>query len=357
MLFLSKNFYVTEPIQKEIEEKLLDKRFKKVNNHKLKSVSFDDLYSVAPICPVYHNFISTMNNPADFTSPEFMLQLIFSRILKKKQLTEEETKIHMSEMNRHIGMANSNINEGGEVKSEWEEVIGEAHKRSLLKRKDGLKGKNKNYANDIRNLALIFTYSLINKRNVTFLTSDSDSVAYFFDWSASVIQQVVFNTKCLEELDKNDREGMKLLLQKKKDAIFFNASEIRKFQQGTLQKFYSNNKKYFSPRLSIKYWDKKRKKFFEIGINIDNSTRLLFMYLHGPLNCPTAKNDIMGSFIGYRYWWPPSSKWNTKILKILPKLKPIYRKSEYMLIPIHNLACRYRRNDLSDNFSEFSTFS
>ena len=299
LFLLYKNYYITEYFAKEVEEKLKDKRFRKINKSKFKTVSFDDLYKIAPICPVYHNFIATMYNPANFSDPEFPLQFLFSKIIKKRKLTDDERNLHMWMMSDIVSKLKLGTDNDGEIKSEWSKVIDETHLRSIKKRKDGLKGKNKNFPNDIRNLATIFVHSIIFKRNITFITSDSDAIAFFFDWSSSIIQEIAFNTKCLEELGKNDREGIKRLLQNKKEALFFNAPELSKFTHGTLQKFYNNDKKYFSPRLSIKYWDKNRKKYFEVGVNIDNAARSYLMYLHGSLNCPTAKNDIMGCFIKY----------------------------------------------------------
>jgi hypothetical protein len=356
MFFVTKNFYITEWIKNEIEEKLSDKRYKKANKYNLKSISFNDLYNLAPICPIYHNFLSTMNNPADITSPQFSLQLIFSKIIKNIGLTEEEEKLYKNEMDEIKEKAKSKIEIDGNPKTEWDEVMDEAILKSIKKRENGLTGKNKNYANDIRNLALIFTYSVIYKKNITFLTSDSDAIAYFFDWSSSIVQQMVFNMKCLEELNKNEREGMKKVFKGEQEAIFFEPSDFIKFQQGTLTKFYTDHKKYFSPRLSIKYWNQKREKYFEIGINMDDSYRLILKYLHGTLNCPTAKNDLMGSFLAYRYWWLPLPEDMNK-LKIVPELKPeIYKESKYIPANIHDKRCLYRKNDLSNNFSAFSTF-
>jgi len=356
IFFIKKNFYITEWIKKEIEEKLSEKKYKKINNHKLKSISFNDLYNKAPICPVYHNFLSTMNNPADITSPEFRLQLVFSKIIKNLKLTEEEKLLYKNGMDKVRERAKSKVEIDGNKKTEWDEVMDEAIMKSFKKREDGLMGKNKNYANDIRNLSLIFTYSVIYKRNITILTSDSDTIAYFFNWSSSITQQMVFNIKCLEELNKNEREGMKKIFKKQKETLLFDPYDFIKFQRGTLKKFYADYKKYFSPRLSIKYWDQKRRKYFKIGVNMDNSYRLMLKYLHGTLNCPTAKNDIMGSFLVYKYWWEPLLEDMNKF-KIIPELKPeIYKESKYIPTHIHDKICLYRRNDLSDNFSAFSTF-
>ena len=149
---------------------------------------------------------------------------------------------------------------------------------------------------------------------------------------------------------------MKNLLQKKKEAMFYNSFDMSRFIQGTLQRFYGNRTKYFSPRLSIRYWDKKTQKYFNIGINIDEATRLLFLHAHGNLNCPTAKNDVMGSFISYKYCWPPTSKYNINILKILPILKPIYNVSQKIPPHIHDHICKYRKNDISNNLDKFSSF-
>jgi len=356
LFLICKNYYTTEIIEKEIKEKLKNKQFSEINKFKRKTISFNDLYNIAPICPVYHNFIAAMYNPANFFDLEFTLQLLLKKTIEKKELTDEEEKIYMMLRNNIYKKLNSNINFNGKIKNEWEKNIDLAYLRSIKKRKKCLSGKNKNSFNDIINLATIFTYSLIYKRNVTFLTSDSDAIAFFFSWSSSIVQQVVINTKCLEKLNENDRKGMKNIFQNKKEALFFNFPELVKFIQDTLQIFYSNNGKYFSPRLSIKYWDKKTKKYYEVGVNLDDTHKKLLMHLHGSLNCPTAKNNVMGSFIKYIYWWPPSSNWDGKILKILSLIKPIYKESYYTPTYIHDKECLYRKSELSKDFSVFSAF-
>ncbi len=355
MYLLSRRFFLTDFVKKEAEEKLQSSNFRRINNADYKTISFNSLYSQdSSICPVYYNFIGTMHNPAVLFSSEFSLQLLFAKIIKKRIFTSEENKLHTTIMTKLIKKAESNLNEGGVIKTEHERVMDEANIRSLKKRKDGLRGKNKNYPNDIRNLALVFTYAILFKENVTFITADSDATALFFDWSSALIQQIVFNMKCLEELTKDDRADMRALLQGRKKAYFFDSMELSKFIGGTLQKFYSNRKKYFAPRLSVKYWDKKRQKYFEVSINIDKYVRLNFSHLHGSLNCPSAKNDLMGSFIAYRYW--PPTIYN-HFVKILPQVKPIYRTSLKMPSSFHDINCLYRRQDLSDDFRGFSNFS
>lgn len=356
-LFLwSRNFYVTETINSEINEKLNTKNtsFRKVKDSKFEVLSFDDLQNKRSICPTYYNFMGAMYNPADIASPDFLLQLIFSKILRGKKLTEEETEIHIDMMTRLINNAESETDPLGKKKDELLQIMDEAHIRSIKKRKDGLKGKNVNHTNDIRNLALIFTYALMYEKNVTFITADSDAIAYFFDWFSTLVQQSIFNAQCLVELDKNDKEGMKKVLAHNGEPLFFDGTEMIKFLQGSFGKYINNHMKYFSPRLTIKYWDIKRQNYIKVDVNVDKVMRQVFLSSHGSLNCPTAKNDTMGSFIAYRYWWPPLEG---QTLKILPRVKPIYRVSQSIPAYIHDDICRYRRMDLSNNFVGFSSFT
>jgi hypothetical protein len=350
---LSKRLFVTEPVANEIIQLEQRDGFVRICKRQLHQVSFDSLYMEnSAICPVYHNFLATMHNPANIFSPDFALQMLFSKINQKKDLSSIENKLHMVLMTRLIDQATSQINEGGNLKTEHEHVIDEAYIRSIKKRKAGLRGRNVNYPNDLRNLALIYTYALLHKENVTFITSDSDAVAYYFDWTASIIQQICFNMQALIHLAKNEGEGMKALMRNEKHALFLDTDNLRREVQGTLLRFYSNHRKYFSPRLTIKYWDGKRKKFYSVGMNIDEYVRELFIHAHGSLNCPSAKNDTMGCFIAYTYWppFPP----HENAVKLLPRKKPVYRFSQHL--PFHNSRCLYRRNDVTGNFGKFRTF-
>lgn len=352
---LSSHRFMTEHINKETREKLKDVRFRRIDKAKYRVISYNDLYSLeSRICPVYYNFIGTMHNPAVLFTSEFILQLLFAKIIKKRPFSAIENKLHTVVMTRLINQANSKFNEGGKIKTEFEQVLDDATIRSLKKRKDGLRGKNKNYPNDIRNLALIFTYAILFRANVTFVTADSDAIPLFFDWTSSLIQQTVFNVKCLELLSANNDTDKKALLKGKVKAYFFDANELRKFIQGTFQRFCSNRKKYFAPRVTIKYWDTHRQKYFEVGINIDKYVRTTFLHLHGSLNCPSTRNDLLGCFIAYRYW-PPTP--HSNVVKILPRLKKIHTQSLPIPPAIHDQNCVYRRRDLSDNFDGFSSFT
>lgn len=349
--------YITEQVKVEVEEKLKLSHFRKINKSKLKICSFDSLSEKTPICPTYYNFIGSMHNPANVACSDFPLQMVFSKIIKGHVLTKNETQIRMLLMDGKIAELKSEIDEDGSKKSEHSKAIDEALLRSIKKRADGLRGKNKNYANDLRSLATFFLYSMLYKRNTTFVTSDSDFVSYFFDWSTTMIQEVVFTMKILEEFKKNDKHGMKKFMAGKKEALFFDTNKLFSFIGGTLQRFLGNKTKYFAPRLTIKYWDKSRQKFFVLNFNVDKSIRMLFLSAHGNLNCPTTKNDTMGSFIGYKYWWPPSSIHSLHLFKILPILKPIHRTSQKFPPGIHDCICKYRKFDISNNFDIFSSFT
>lgn len=352
---LRKNFYITSQVESEYREKLENPRFEKINKHKLKTISFDDLHSKIPICPVYYNFLSALNNPANINSPDFNIQLILSKFMKNKSLTIDEKNLYEITMKELMESAHSKEFPDGTIKDELSMMIDNASFKSIKKRKKSLFG-NKNYMNDIRSLATIFTYSLINRNNITYISADSDSVAYFLDWSSTLIQQVVFNTKCLEILNRDRRLGMKKVIDGRKEAIFFEPMDMQKEIAGTTQKFYSNHKKYFSPRFTLKYWNREKKKFFNLSVNIDDVTRQFLLSSHGNLNCPTTKNDEMGSFIGYKYWWPPADKGSGAVLKILPIVKPISKDNLHMPPELHDSLCMYRRFDLLDDFSHFSSF-
>lgn len=347
-----KNFYITEPIQREIGQLLQKPNFRKVFKGNLQTISFDDLYlSGQGICPVYYNFIGSMHNPANLGYIDFPLQLIFSKIIKKKEFSDEENKLYSRLMDKLIKTYNYHSNELG---MEHARVVGEACIKSIKKRKKGLKGKSKNYPNDLRNLATIFLYALLHRENVTFVTTDSDAVAYFFDWTSTLAQQITFQVKCLSELSKNDKEGMRMMVAGKKKALFFARNELIKDIRSILRNIYSKNGKYFSPRISIKYWDQTREKFYEVDINVDEYTRNCFKNLHGPLNCSTARNNDLGNFIKYIYWSPSSIYDNT--IKILPICKSIHRISQQFPSEVHDKICRYRVKDLSNDFDSFRTF-
>ncbi|MES2985869.1 MAG: hypothetical protein V4686_01945 [Patescibacteria group bacterium] len=348
---------VSEFIKNEIDEKLLNDRHYLLTKEKFETLSFNDLYVEREgICPVYHNFISVMHNPANISSEDFLIQSYFSKIIKGEKTTTEEDAIYKRCMQRLAGNCNQKNNILGNLKTDFEKVMDEAHLKSMKKRKQSLSGKNKNYANDLRNLSIIFLYSLMHKENVTFVTSDSDAVEYFFDWTSSITQQWVFNTRCLLILAENNSEKMNKLFKRNLKAIHFEPKEFIRYLNGSLQRTYSNKTKFFSPRLTIKYWDTKREKYFDFSINIDYGFRELILNCHGALNCPTAKNDTMGNFIGYHYWWPPEEDNHQKSLKILPLLKPLYRSSENFSPEEHDRICRYRLDDKSNNLNNFSWF-
>ncbi|MFA6375870.1 MAG: hypothetical protein WCX69_00510 [Candidatus Paceibacterota bacterium] len=345
LLTINNNYWATETTIKEANNLIFNKKFKLINGHKIKKLSFAKLREYYPnTCPLYYNYISAMHNPAIVFDENFGLELITKSFIKKRNLTKNEEKL--------INKITSQLDRKSGGKDKIITVLRNANISNLRKKRKALKNNDANYLNDKKSLALSLLYCLQRKINVTFVTSDSDFLTLIFDIFSLVLQQANFSTQVLPMLNDNIKND---LLKNKSHTFFLNLIDFLKLKENlTIDAFSDNYKKDFIT-FEIKYWCIETQKYISLYFRFDETMRQIFLNAHGNLLCPCVKNCDNGNWISY-IWWPPSSINDKNTLKVLIRAKDIVEKDTIVRDNIHSLHCKYVKEEISGNINFLSHF-
>lgn len=348
---LNRNYWATETTFREANSLIFDKKYKRIFNHKLKELSFGKLREYYPnTCPLYYNYISAMHNPAIVWGENFDAELVVRSLIKNKTLTKEEEKINQ--------IVSSRLSQKKYKEEDTDKVLRFLRKTNvnmLSKKREAIRKDDKNYFNDLKSLSLALLYCLQRKKNVTFITSDSDFLSIIFDLFATVIQQSTFSMKILPSLDDPKKRD---LMNKKRITFFLDSFEFVKHMEKYTADVYADNWKKDFLIFKIKYWDIPTQKYTTLDFRFDPTIREIFLNSHGSLFCPCAKNNENGNWLAYMYWWPPTSVHNLKTLKVVVRAKNgIIKENAFVTDDNHTAYCRYPQEDAKGNLIFFSNFT
>lgn len=347
---INRNYWATETTFKEVNAFISDKNYKQILNRKLKELSFRTLREYYPdTCPLYYNYISAMHNPAIVWGENFSAELIVKSLIKNGVLTNKEEKLNKVVISNLEKKKHKEEDAGNILK-----LLNEVNIRNLSKKRYAIRKGDKNYFNDLKSLALALLYCLQRKRNVTFVTSDSDFLNLIFDIFSTIIQQSTFNMKILSLL-KNGKKGE--LMEKKKHTFFLDSFEFVEYMENYMADTFADNWKKDFLIFKIKYWDVPTQKYTTLEFRFDDTMRFIFLNAHGNLFCPFVKNNENGNWLAYTYWWPPSSIHNMHILKVMVMAKNgIIKQDTFVKDDVHAANCRYPQEDVRGNLRFFSHF-
>ena len=346
---LNSNYFVTEKINEETDNLLRKIGYRKVLKKNLIIINFDDLRQKSPnLCPVYYNFIVQLHNPAVIKSPDFWANRMNATLFLNGSYTEEEKIINNKIMDN---LKDFYLKE--DLKMNQRKYEKNSSLRFLKKKRMAIKQKESNYFNDLRSFSLMFLYCLEYKKNVTFVTSDSDAVNLFFNLTSGVAQQYVFKTKILSLITKEEKKD---IVDGKELTIILNPDEIADETALLLKDIYSDIWKKDSFYFKIKFWSIQDKKYYNYYITFNDTTRLFFLNSHGQYNCPCADNHTMGNWLSIRYWYPPASPKEMDKMKVVVSSKAINYKNSNISNSIHNNNCLYVKKDKSNDLAFFCSF-
>ncbi len=347
---INRNYWATETTFKESNILISDKGYKRILNRKIKKLSFGTLREYYPnTCPLYYNYITAMHNPAIVWGENFSAELIIKSLIKNGILTKKEDKI-----NRVVTSELRHKKYKEEENDDILKLLRKTNINNLSKKRNAIRKNDKNYFNDLKSLALSLLYCLQRKRNVTFVTSDSDFLNLIFDIFSEITQQSTFKVKILPLLDNDKKRD---LMNKKKHTFFINSFEFTKYMTNYINEAFADNWKKDFIIFKIKYWDIPTKKYTTLEFRFDNTMRLIFLNSHGNLFCPCVKNNENGNWTAYMYWWPPSSIHNIDILKVAVRAKNgIIKQDTFVKDAVHTKYCRYPKEDSRGNTKFFSSF-
>jgi len=356
-----KKIVVSENIDCEVIKKVNENsNFKKNIEYKVASINtIKEKYPEA--CPVYYNAIAGMNNPAIINSPSFQFENYLFPMIKGKKVNHLNSEKYwmrmMDAVKRGLG---KEINILNEVRSEREQLIDEAFFHAIKKKKKKLNGGGEININDLKNLANAFCYSIFYKKNVVFVSADRDVVYLFLTLIDHFIQQMVFMRLILEKIS-TEGDFKNRIWGGEKINIFLEKDIFDKEEDGFRGDVLSHDWKKHSFRFSIKFWDIEKQKYITpIWVNFDNKTLDIFKKNHGGVTCPFVKNIDYGNWLHMRYYWPPRSKYsleNNLIEFEIKRKENIYRQSQQVPWPIHNLSCYFSRMDQDEKINNISSFS
>ena len=348
LMTLNNNYWITETISDEVNDFLSREKYRLIQKRKLETISFSELRNKYPnVCPLYYNYISAMHNPAIVWGENFGAEMAVRALIKNGLLNDEEDKINTKTINRLVRKRDSE-------KDKLLKLLGKSSILNLSKKRNAIRKSDKNYFNDLKSLSLSLLYCLQEKKNVTFITSDSDFLNIIFDMFSTIIQQSTFDYEILPQLTNE----IKLkILNGKTHSFFLNSFEFKKHMDKYTGDAFSDNWKKDYLIFNIKYWDIKEQKYTKLEFRFNETMRQLFLNSHGNLECPFVKNNDCGSWIHYRYWWPPNSIHNINILKVMIRVKNIINKENIRVNNnIHKTICKYPQQDASNQLINFSQF-
>ena len=78
--------------------------------------------------------------------------------------------------------------------------------------------------------------------------------------------------------------------------------------------------------------------------------------LHGNLCCHFTKNDTLGNWLRFHYYWPPAQPEETRIRVEATKKALLNRTSITVSPETHEDKCKYRKQDASGEIASWSEF-
>ena len=196
-------YMITEAIEAEKNNLLQKENYKKIFRGKTKIIKFEPIRHDFPdACILFYNYITIMHNPAHISSPYFLNELFINFQQTGLTLNKQQdiAKMRLSDvMNKS---ARSQLSGSGEVKSEAAKIIDTAYQQHIRKKRKA-NPRDSNYLNDYRSLALAVIYTLQNKVNTTYITSDSDIIIALCNLTESVAQQTAFKYFILDKIKQD----------------------------------------------------------------------------------------------------------------------------------------------------------
>jgi len=340
---ITNRYFLADPVYFEVN-RLLDKSFKFNTRRKFKTMSIKLLKERRPeSCPLYHNFLLGMHNPAIINSPSFMPELIISQIIKEKNISKEENVIWDKLIGAINKGKNRSLNIFNEATTQEENIIDEAFSKAIKKKRSSIINEDSNYLNDQKSIALALTYALLDKKNVFLVSSDYDLVYSFICVTEHIVQQIIF----LHFIGKAISEDPCLkerILKEEKVTLYIKKEEFDKVDNDIRSDVFSRDWKKAGFKFGIKFWHTQQQKYYNhLYLNFDEKTLDMLTHLHGGFNCPFVRNVDYFNWFKLQYFWPPSpSDIKNNVIKIeLRKKDNLYRETVPVPWQIHYTKCFY----------------
>lgn len=251
-------------------------------------------------------------------------------------------------MNKVNNNFKEKFNAFGKKKDDYEDYINKSFIRIFRKKRKILQGEDENYFNDYKNLSLIFIYTLLNKTNTTFITSDFDVFYNIITWTESICNHLTIKHLLLSRLKQ---EGMHRVMKGEKITYHIKYKKFENFYNELFDDFRNRDWKKDSFSIKIKFWDTTKQKYNNgICYNFNEQSRELLLHLHGQFICPFSPNHTDGNYMRYRYYWPPKSIKNIDEIKVeVIRKNFVHGRPPIVSREVHRDKCQYYQIEMNNN--------
>ncbi len=346
------SLWITETTRQEVFEKLGEQSAREILDGKFQILRFNDLYRENPgICPVYYWYILSMYNPANLGGEEFIEDVYISKFIRGDNITDEDRKTY--EQIRRRSSRGQVFDPTGKLKAEFLRYLEDLQARTSKKAKKAIQGRHPSYLRDIRTLSLILYHTLTNKTDAIFYTTDGDPIPLLFKWLESMTMRVAL---CEAILPKIDSLEMQTLICGEKLEFYLNYKDFVSRRYGMYRDLINDQWKKAGVRFKIRRWNKPKLRFEEdVWLTFPDDIADVFSNIHGNLWCHFTKNDTLGNWLRFHYYWPPAQPEEPR-LRVEVTMKTPLKTSSVVTPETHEEKCKYRKDDASGEIASWSAF-
>jgi hypothetical protein len=345
--------WITETVQQEVIDKLgTEHAYKRLRAH-YRILRFNNMYRDDPgICPVYYWYISSMYNPANVGSGEFIEDLYRSKLIKGLPVEPDEHKGYRKL--RRSSSAGHTHEPTGELKSELGRRLERAASKTRKKAMEAIRDKHPAYMRDIKSLALMLYYCLYTRQNVIYYTADVDPITHLLKWLESMCMRMTLLRFVLPSLVVFEPA---YVMSGQTMTVTIDVLRFIRYRHRLALGFLNDKQKTKACRFSIKRWDQTNHGFEDdIYMWFEDRVAGMLANMHGPLSCHYTRNYPDANCLNMFYHWPPLEE-DRGLLRVEVARKAIANRRSTRVDPlVHDKACQYRRDDSNGTIASWSQF-
>jgi hypothetical protein len=345
--------WVTETTRQEVVETVGELPARELLEGRFQTLCFNDLYGDDPgIRPVYYWYILSMYNPANVGSEDFYEDLFISNLIRGLNITDEDQKAH--EQIRRRSSSSHTYDRLGRPKAEFLRHLEDLQSRTFKKARKAAQDRHPAYLRDIRTLSLILYNTLTSEKDAVFYTTDADPIPLVLKWLDLMCMRSTLSACILPGIGS---AGMRTLTRWGTLVFYLGYEDFVRKRKQVFCSLVSDRWKEAGVRLTIRRWNQTGHRFEEdIWLTFTRDVAKAVSTMHGNLWCHFTKNDTLGNWLRFHYYWPPAHPQETRI-RVEVTRKPLVNRMSIAVSPeAHGDKCKYRKEDASGEIASWSDF-
>lgn len=345
--------WITETTKQELIEKLGEQSAREVLDGTFQTLRFNDIYRENPgICPVYYWYILAIYNPANVGSEDFIEDVYNSKFIRGDNITDKDRKAY--EKIRRRSSRGHLLDPIGKPKDVFFRYLEDLQARTSKKAKKAAQDRHPAYLRDIRTLSLILYNTLTSKEDVIFYTTDGDPIPLLLKWLESMTMRLALNAEIHPCIDP---AGMRTLIRGGTLEFYLNYEDFIKRTQKIYADLVNDQWKETGVRFTIRRWNQIKLCFEEdVWLTFTDDIAENFSNMHGNLSCHFTKNDTLGNWLHFHYYWPPAQPQEKRIRVEVTKKALINRTPIVVSPQTHEDTCKYCKDDANGEIASWSAF-